>query len=69
MLIDPHKNATTHLSRLQIPVAETGIDAEGTAYRMDGVPIRTRKLYESAIPNDTTVLSQIYDRIREMKGP
>jgi len=68
VLIDPHINATTHLSRLQIPVAVTGIDAEGTAYRMDGVPIRTRKLYESGIPNDTTVLSQIYDRIREMKG-
>jgi len=66
--IDPHVNATTHLARLQIPVAVTGIDAEGTAYRMDGVPIRTRKLFTSTYPSDTDVLTKIYDRVKEEKG-
>jgi formylmethanofuran dehydrogenase subunit B len=66
--IDPHVNATTHLSRLQIPVAVTGIDAEGTAYRMDGVPIRTRMLFSSEYPSDVEVLEKIYSRVKEEKG-
>jgi formylmethanofuran dehydrogenase subunit B len=67
VLVDPHVNATTHLSRLQIPVAVTGIDAEGTAYRMDGVPIRTRMLYQSRFPSDAEVLSRIYDVVQREK--
>jgi formylmethanofuran dehydrogenase subunit B len=67
--IDPHTNATTHLSHLQIPVAVTGIDAEGTAYRMDGVPIRTRMLFKGDYPSDTEVLERIYAQVREVKGP
>jgi formylmethanofuran dehydrogenase subunit B len=66
--IDPHVNATTHLATLQIPVAVTGIDAEGTAYRMDGVPIRTRKLYEGTYPSDLEILGKIYARVKEAKG-
>ncbi len=67
--IDPHVNATTHLSRLQIPVAVTGIDAEGTAYRMDGVPIRTRKVIDTTYPSDSEVLDKIYQIIRKETGP
>lgn len=66
--IDPHVNATTHLSRIQIPVAVTGIDAEGTAYRMDGVPIRTRKLFSTGYPDDVSVLGRIYSLVKEAKG-
>jgi formylmethanofuran dehydrogenase subunit B len=66
--IDPHVNATTHLCTAQIPVAVTGIDAEGTGYRMDGVPIRTRKLFSTEYPDDTDVLTRIYNRIQEEKG-
>lgn len=66
--IDPHVNATTHLSCLQIPVAVTGIDAEGTAYRMDGVPIRTRKVIETTYPSDSEVLEKIYQIIRKETG-
>jgi formylmethanofuran dehydrogenase subunit B len=66
--IDPHVNATTHLSRLQIPVAVTGIDAEGTAYRMDGIPIRTRMLFSGDYPSDVEVLEKIYARVKEEKG-
>jgi formylmethanofuran dehydrogenase subunit B len=66
--LDPHVNATTHLATLQIPVAVSGIDAEGTAYRMDGVPIRVQKLVETKFPDDTEILSAIYRRVREVKG-
>jgi formylmethanofuran dehydrogenase subunit B len=67
--IDPHTNATTHLSRIQIPVAVTGIDAEGTAYRMDGVPIRTRMLFKREYPSDTEILERLYALVKEVKGP
>ena len=67
--VDPYTNATTHLSRIQIPVAVTGIDAEGTAYRMDGVPIRTRTLFKSDYPSDTEVLERLYALVKEAKGP
>ena len=66
--IDPHVNATTHLATLQIPVAVTGIDAEGTAYRMDGVPIRTRKLFDGSYPSDLEILGKIYERVKEERG-
>jgi formylmethanofuran dehydrogenase subunit B len=65
--IDPHVNATTHLATLQIPVAVTGIDAEGTAYRMDGVPIRARKLFTGSYPNDQEILEKIFARVKEAK--
>jgi len=66
--IDPHVNVTTHLSCLQIPVAVAGIDAEGTAYRMDGVPIRTRKLFQGSYPGDAEILEKIYAIVKEAKG-
>ncbi len=69
ILIDPHVNVTTHLSHLQIPVAVTGIDSEGTAYRMDGVPIRTRMLYKSRYPSDREILEKIYQIVLKEKGP
>jgi formylmethanofuran dehydrogenase subunit B len=68
VLIDPHETATTPLCRLQIPCTVAGIDAEGTAYRMDGVPIRYRKIIESSYPDDADLLRRIHDRIREVQG-
>jgi formylmethanofuran dehydrogenase subunit B len=68
ILIDPHRTATTPLCRLQIPCTMAGIDAEGTAYRMDGVPIRYKKLIESLYPDDADLLRRIHDRIREVQG-
>jgi formylmethanofuran dehydrogenase subunit B len=69
VLIDPCTTATTPLCRLQIPCTMAGIDAEGTAYRMDGVPIRYRKVIESSYPDDADILRRIHDRIREVESP
>jgi formylmethanofuran dehydrogenase subunit B len=68
ILFDPYPSVTTHICTLQIPSAVNGIDAAGTAYRMDGIPIRTRKFLEdTGYPTDTVLIKQIYDRIREVK--
>lgn len=69
IVIDPFESMTTTLADLQIPVAVTGIDAEGTAYRMDGIPIKIKKAMDSAYPpSDTEILTRIYDRMLEVKG-
>lgn len=67
--IDPYPNTTTAFCEFQIPVAVTGIDAQGTSYRMDGVPIRVKSILKRGYPSDTDVLGEIYHRILEAKRP
>lgn len=66
--IDPHWSATTEIANVVIPTAICGIEAEGTAYRMDGVSLRLRKMIESAHPTDEEVLEKITMRVRELRG-
>ena len=66
--IDPCVNATTALCQVQIPVAITGVESAGTAYRMDGVPIRMKKVIETEFPTDQEILERIVTRIREMRS-
>lgn len=65
IVIDPFPTMSTAVATVHIPVAETGVDAEGTAYRMDGVPLWVKKVMEPTQPNDAEVLGRIYDAIRE----
>ena len=60
---------TTMISKVAIPVATAGIEAEGTAYRMDGVPLRLRKLVEppKGVHSDEEVLDMILKGLKEAK--
>jgi len=51
-----------------IPTAICGIEAGGTAYRMDGVSLRLRKMIESKHLDDEEVLEKITSRVKKMKG-
>ena len=67
--LDQKVTPTTMLSKIVIPVATVGVEAEGTAYRMDGVPLRMKKVvepHEGVLP-DAKVLKMIVDRVRTMK--
>jgi formylmethanofuran dehydrogenase subunit B len=66
--IDPHWNSTTEIANVVIPTAICGIEAGGTAYRMDGVSLRLRKMIESKHPGDEEVLEKITSRVKKMKG-
>jgi formylmethanofuran dehydrogenase subunit B len=66
IVIDPFQTLTTSVADLQIPVAVTGIDAEGTAYRMDGIPLKVKKALESDYPSDTEILSRMYEKMLEV---
>jgi formylmethanofuran dehydrogenase subunit B len=69
VVIDPHVNATTALSRIHIPCTVAGIDAAGTAYRMDGIPIRLKRVIDRGYPDDAEILKRIYDHLDGGMGP
>lgn len=68
--IEPHWTPTTELSDIVIPCAIAGIEFEGTAYRMDTVPIRLRKVLEppEGMLTDEEILQRIYDRVKIVKA-
>ncbi len=61
--IDPCLNCTSAFADIQIPVAITGIETGGTAYRMDGIPLRMKKIIDTEFLNDTQVINRIYEKI------
>jgi len=44
-----------------------GIEAEGTAYRMDGVSLRLRKMIEPEHPSDEEVIDKLIGRVKDIK--
>ena len=65
--IDPYENPTTLLSDVVIPSAIAGVEAEGTAYRMDGLALRMKKLISSAYPSDEEILAGILESVRKLR--
>ncbi|HIH44819.1 MAG TPA: formylmethanofuran dehydrogenase subunit B, partial [Candidatus Methanoperedenaceae archaeon] len=61
--IDPYWNATTEIAEVVIPTAVYGVEAEGTAYRMDGVSLRLRKLINPSNPTDEEVIDKLIKRV------
>ncbi len=68
--IDPHYTPTTGISKLVLPSTMIGVEEEGTAYRMDNVPIRCRKVIDApeGILSDEEILRRILNRVKELKG-
>ncbi len=66
--IEPHKTPTTEMADIIIPPAIVGMEAEGSAYRMEGVPIRMRKVVESDLLSDKEILERIRSRVEEIKA-
>jgi len=68
--LDQKVTPTTMLSRVVIPVATAGVECEGTAYRMDGVPIRLKRLVKphAGALTDAEVLVRMIERVRELRG-
>ena len=64
--VDPFPNPTTFLADVVIPTAVCGIEAEGTAYRMDGLSLRMKKVIDSGLPTDEEVVENILDRVRRL---
>ncbi|NVM29806.1 MAG: formylmethanofuran dehydrogenase subunit B [Candidatus Helarchaeota archaeon] len=59
--IEPHVTPTTELAELILPPSIVGVEEEGTAYRMDHVPIKLRKVVDA--PGDCLSDVEILERI------
>ncbi len=64
--LDTHESATTKVAKVVFTTATTGVHAEGTLYRMDGIPLRTRAVLPSRYPNDEEVLSRLLTRVTQL---
>ena len=60
----PHITPTTEISNLHVPVAFVGVEIGGCCYRMDNVPIESRKVVEprEGMMTDTEFLTRVRDR-------
>ena len=65
--IDPYANPTTELADVVIPSAIVGIEAEGTAYRMDAISLRMKKLIDSRFKTDEEIVKDLTAKVRELK--
>ncbi len=67
--IDPEVTPTTLMANVVFPSAFVGIEAEGTAYRMDHVPLPLKKVVEppkTCLP-DQEILQRILERVRKLR--
>jgi formylmethanofuran dehydrogenase subunit B len=67
--INPDMNAISRLGDVVFPTQWCGIEYEGTAYRMDSVPITLRKVVEPppGILTDEELLNRILSEVRAIK--
>ncbi|MEA3376873.1 MAG: formylmethanofuran dehydrogenase subunit B [Chloroflexota bacterium] len=63
IVLDPMASLTTAIARVFLPTACYGVDAAGTAYRMDGVPIRLRAVLSSGRPTDEDILDRLIEAV------
>jgi formylmethanofuran dehydrogenase subunit B len=64
IVLDPMPSLTTEIAAVVFPTACYGVDAAGTAYRMDGVPIRLRQVLPSNRPTDEEILDQLIEAVK-----
>jgi formylmethanofuran dehydrogenase subunit B len=64
--LERKETPTSMLSKVVIPVATSGIETDGTAYRMDYVPLKLRKVVDppKGVFSDAVVLGDIIGRIK-----
>jgi len=69
VVIDPHMNSSSQMADVVIPSAFVGIETEGTAYRMDHVPLPLKKIVEPprGLLSDREILRRILLEVRKMK--
>ena len=70
IVIDPHLNATSLMADVVFPSALVGIEMEGTAYRMDRVPLPLKKVVQApkGLLGDEEILSKILEEVKKIKS-
>jgi len=70
IVIEPHETPTSAFADVVLPPAIAGIECEGTAYRMDHVPLRLRKVKDAPdeLLTDFEILERLIEKVKEKKG-
>ncbi len=68
--IEPHQTPTSVNADIILPPAIAGIECEGTAYRMDSVPLRLRKVKDAPgeCLSDEKILEKLVSAVKKKKG-
>lgn len=64
IVLDPMLNLTAESAQVFFPTSCYGVDAPGTCYRMDNVPIRLRGVLPTVRPTDEAILTEMIEAIR-----
>ncbi|TFF96238.1 formylmethanofuran dehydrogenase subunit B [Candidatus Thorarchaeota archaeon] len=66
--LDPKKNLTSTMATVNIPTTQSGIESDGVAVRMDGLPLYLKKVIEppEGVLPDREVLRMIRERLEVM---
>jgi formylmethanofuran dehydrogenase subunit B len=64
IVLDPMPTLTGETARVVLPTACYGLDAPGTAYRMDAVPLRLQPVLPRQRPTDEDVLDRIIEAVQ-----
>ncbi|MCJ7423243.1 molybdopterin-dependent oxidoreductase [Candidatus Bathyarchaeota archaeon] len=69
IVIDPHMNATSQMADIVFPSAFVGIEAAGTAYRMDHVPLPLKQVVvpPKGILSDKEILMRILSEVKKKR--
>jgi formylmethanofuran dehydrogenase subunit B len=70
IVIDPHMNVTAMVGDVVFPSSIVGVEKEGTAYRMDHVPLPLKKVVEppEGLLSDEEILHRILEEVRLIKS-
>jgi len=70
ILVDIREGPSTELADILLPGSFVGIEAEGTSYRMDGVPIFIKKVIDKpeTCRDDEWIVKEILERVQKIKG-
>ncbi len=63
VVLDPEESLTARVARVWLPTGRAGIDAPGSAYRMDGVALRLRPFLPRLRPSDQEVLERLIEEV------
>jgi formylmethanofuran dehydrogenase subunit B len=66
IVLDPKLSETARVATVAFTTACYGINAPGTVYRMDDVPISLRPAFDSPYPSDLEVLKRLEARVKEI---
>ncbi len=65
IVIDPFESLTSRIADVVIPSKVMGIEAEGSAYRMDAVPLRLKKIIEAdGLLSDLEIMERILEGVK-----